>query len=151
MENKSPIIQGGYLNLARTIEILYNVICGNGISAKAQIGNGTVFYHHGVGCVVHELCSIGKNCRIFRNVTLGCKWSENKKAGMPPRIGNNVMIGAGAVILGNISVGDNSIIGANSVVLENVPENSIAVGVPAVIKRRKVDECKYAKRSDRNT
>lgn len=70
---------------------------------------------------------------------------------MPPRIGNNVMIGAGAVILGDISVGDNSIIGANSVVLENVPENSIAVGVPAVIKRRKVDECKYAKRSDRNT
>lgn len=112
------------------------MICGNGISAKAQIGNGTTFYHHGVGCVVHELCSIGENCRIFGNVTLGCKWSENKKAGMPPRIGNHVMIGAGAVILGDISIGDYSIIGANAVVLEVMPEKSIAVGVPAVIKRR---------------
>lgn len=129
---------GGRHHIARCIEILYNVLCGNGISAQAQIGKGTVFYHHGVGCVVHELCTIGENCRIFGNVTLGCKWAENKHPGLPPRIGNNVMIGAGAVILGDISVGDNSIIGANAVVLEDVPENAIAVGVPAVIKSRNV-------------
>lgn len=103
-------------------------------------GGGTVFYHHGVGCVVHELCTIGEACRIFGNVTIGCKWAENEEPGLPPKIGNNVMIGAGAVILGHISVGDNSIIGANAVVLKNIPENSIAVGVPAVIKRKKVDE-----------
>lgn len=131
---------GGTHHLARFIEILYNIICGNGISTQAQIGDGTVFYHHGVGCVVHELCTIGEACRIFGNVTIGCKWAENKEPGLPPKIGNNVMIGAGAVILGHISVGDNSIIGANAVVLKNVPENSIAVGVPAVIKRKKVDE-----------
>lgn len=137
MENKSPIIRGGGTHhLARFIEILYNMICGNGISTQAQIGDGTVFYHHGVGCVVHELCTIGENCRIFGNVTLGCKWTENEEPGLPPRIGNNVMIGAGAVILGDISVGDNSIIGANAVVLEDVPDNSIAVGVPAAIRRR---------------
>ena len=138
MENKSPIIRGGggTHHLARFIEILYNMICGNGISTQAQIGDGTVFYHHGVGCVVHELCTIGENCRIFGNVTLGCKWTENEEPGLPPRIGNNVMIGAGAVILGDISVGDNSIIGANAVVLEDVPDNSIAVGVPAAIRRR---------------
>lgn len=139
---------GGAYHLARLVEILYNTLCGNGISAQAQIGDGTVFYHHGVGCVVHELCTIGENCRIFSNVTLGCKWAENKEPGMPPKIGNNVMIGAGAVILGDISVGDNSIIGANAVVLENVPENSIAMGVPAIIKRRKTDGCKYAKCSN---
>lgn len=129
---------GGAHHIARLIEILYNVLCGNGISAQARIGKGTVFYHHGVGCVVHELCTIGENCRIFGNVTLGCKWAENKQPGLPPRIGNNVMIGAGAVILGDISVGDNSIIGANAVFLEDVPENAIAVGVPAVIKSRNV-------------
>lgn len=127
---------GGAHHIARLIEILYNVLCGNGISTQAQIGDGTVFYHHGVGCVVHELCTIGENCRIFGNVTLGCKWTENEEPGLPPRIGNNVMIGAGAVILGDISVGDNSIIGANAVVLEDVPDNSIAVGVPAAIRRR---------------
>ena len=138
MENKSPIVCGGAHHIARLIEILYNVLCGNGISAQARIGKGTVFYHHGVGCVVHELCTIGENCRIFGNVTLGCKWAENEEPGLPPRIGNNVMIGAGAVILGDISVGDNSIIGANAVVLKDVPENAIAVGVPAVIRSRNI-------------
>ena len=142
---------GGARFLGRVTEIVYNTLCGNGISTKAEIGEGTVFYHHGVGCVVHELCRIGKNCRIFGNVTLGCKWSENEEPGLPPRVGNNVMIGAGAVILGEISIGDNSIIGANAVVLDDVPANSIAVGVPAVIKRRNKDECKYAECSDCNT
>lgn len=142
---------GGWQHLARLVEILYNTLCGNGISTQAQIGDGTIFYHHGVGCVVHELCSIGKNCRIFGNVTLGCKWTGNKKPGMPPKIGNNVMIGAGAVILGDISVGDNSIIGANAVVLVDVPDNSIAIGVPAVIKRRKTDKGNYAECSDHDT
>lgn len=120
-------------HLARLTEIIYNIFCGNGISTKAEIGQGTVFYHHGVGCVIHELCIIGENCRIFGNVTIGCKWTENQKPGLPPRIGNHVMIGAGAVILGDISIGDYSIIGANAVVLEDMPANSIAVGVPAVI------------------
>ena len=122
---------GGAHHIARLIEILYNVLCGNGISAQARIGKGTVFYHHGVGCVVHELCTIGENCRIFGNVTLGCKWAENAEPGLPPQIGNNVMIGAGAVILGDISVGDNSIIGANAVVTHDIPAKSVAVGIPA--------------------
>ena len=59
--------------------------------------------------------------------------SNGSYSGGAPHIGNNVMIGAGAVILGNITIGDNSIIGANAVVTHNVPENSLAVGVPAVI------------------
>lgn len=142
---------GGGNHLGRISEIIYNILCSNGISTKAKIGEGTVFYHHGVGCVVHELSQIGENCRIFSNVTIGCKWAGNEEPGMPPKIGNHVMIGAGAVILGDINIGDNSIIGANAVVLEDVPANSIAVGVPAVIKRRNADECEYAKCSDCNT
>lgn len=131
--------------LGKITKLVYNILCSNGISTKAEIGEGTVFYHHGVGCVVHELCQIGENCRIFGNVTLGCKGSENEKPGRPPRIENNVMIGAGAVILGEISIG------AKAVVLEGVPANSIAMGVPTIIKRRNKDECKYAKCSDCNT
>ena len=151
MEIKSSLICGGARFLGRITKLVYNILCSNGISTKAEIGEGKVFYHYGVGCVVHELCQIGEKCRIFGNVTLGCKGSENEKPGRPPRIENNVMIGAGAVILGEISIGDNSIIGANAVVLEGVPANSIAVGVPTVIKRRNKDECKYAKCSDCNT
>lgn len=112
------------------------MVCANGISAQAEIGEGTVFYHHGVGCVVHQNCKIGRNCKIFGNVTLGCKWTNNEKAGEPPTIGDNVLIGAGAVVLGKIHVGDNSIIGANAVVLLDVPPNSIAVGNPAKIRQR---------------
>lgn len=85
---------------------------------------------------MHRNCVIGNDCKIFGNVTIGCKWSNGVNDGKPPRIGNNVMIGAGAVLLGNISVGDNSIIGANTTVLTDVPTNSIAVGNPAKIRSR---------------
>lgn len=122
---------GGLRPLARVIEVGYNIICGNSISTQADIGDGTVFYHHGVGCIVHEKCVIGKNCKIFGNVTIGCKWSNFDKPGLPPKVGNNVLIGAGAVILGNIYIGNNSIIGANAVVLVDVPDNTTVAGVPA--------------------
>ena len=121
--------------LGRVVEVLYNIVCANGISAKSKIG-GTVFYHHGVGCVVHEKCSIGMNCRIFGNVTIGCRWSGNKQPGDPPTIGNNVMIDAGAVILGDIHIGDNALVGANAVVLCDVPANTMAVGKPARILKK---------------
>lgn len=61
---------GGAHILGRATEIVYNILCSNEISTKAEIGEGTVFYHHGVGCVVHELCRIGENCYVFGNVTL---------------------------------------------------------------------------------
>ena len=129
---------GGIKPLGRFTEIIYNVLNSNGVSTRATIGNNTVFYHHGLGCVVHRDCVIGRNCKVFANVTIGCKWSNGINDGKPPRIGNNVMIGAGAVLLGDITVGDNSIIGANTTVLTNVPANSIAVGNPAKIRLRNV-------------
>lgn len=113
------------------------MINGNAISAKANIGRNTTFHHHGVGCVVHENTVIGDNCHIFQNVTLGSRWSNGKLDGGAPIIGNNVLIGAGAVIIGEIVIGDNSHVGANAVVLSDVPENSIVVGVPARIIKRK--------------
>lgn len=90
--------------------------------------------HSGKGCVIHESVTIGKNVRIFQNVTIGCKWSNNKlEDTYAPIIEDNVMIGAGAVILGDIKIGRNSIIGANSVVTHDVEPNSVVAGVPAKV------------------
>lgn len=75
---------------------------------------------------------IGKNCRIACNVTFGARWSKNGLDGAPV-IGDDVVIGAGAVILGNIHIGDGARIGANAVVLNDVPAGAVAVGVPAKI------------------
>lgn len=121
--------------LGRLFEVINFIINSNSISAKAIIGKTTVFHHHGLGCVIHDNTEIGENCHIFQNVTIGSKWPKGKCEGNCPKIGNNVFIGAGAVILGNISIGDNAIIGANSVVLESVRENVMMAGVPAVIKK----------------
>lgn len=112
-----------------------HLICASSVSIDAEIGDGTIFYHRGIGCVVHPKAVIGKNCKIFQSVTIGSKWSKANCLGEAPRIGDNVMIGAGAVILGTISIGDNSIIGANAVVTHSVPANSLALGVPATIKK----------------
>lgn len=127
---------GLFKYLSRFLELLYFIINGNAISVQATIGNNTTFHHHGCGCVVHANAIIGDNCHIFSNVTLGSRWSNGKLDGGAPIIGNHVLIGAGAVILGNITIGDNVSIGANAVVLKDVPDDSIAVGVPAKIHRR---------------
>ncbi len=134
---KSPVKNGGGVprKISRLLELMNHLICACSVSIDAEIGDGTIFYHRGIGCVVHPKAVIGKNCKIFQSVTIGSKWSKANCLGEAPRIGDNVMIGAGAVILGNISIGDNSIIGANAVVTHSVPANSLALGVPATIKK----------------
>lgn len=122
--------------IARIIELVNHLLCSCSVSIAAEIGNGTVFYHRGIGCVVHPKAIIGEDCKIFQGVTIGSKWSGAVCLDEAPHIGNHVMIGAGAVILGDISIGDNVIIGANAVVTCDVPADSLAVGVPARIKRR---------------
>lgn len=129
---------GGIRSLGRILELINHIICGCSISASADIGKGTIFFHRGIGCVVHPGTKIGENCKIFQNVTIGSKWSEGVCEGEAPRIGDGVLIGAGAVILGDISIGNNVIIGANAVVLNDVPANSYAVGIPAKIRKREV-------------
>ena len=74
-----------------------------------------MFYHHGVGCVVHDDAVIGESCKIFANVTIGNKWSKGKNLSGPPHIGNNVMIAP------------------NSFVNFDVPDNSVVIGNPGVI------------------
>lgn len=104
-----------------------------------QIGQIELFYsssigqafkiNHGVGTVVGARCIIGDNCTIHQNCTLG------DRNGGRPSIGNNVIIYAGSMVLGNITIGDNSIIGANSVVTRSCPPGSVLIGSPARIIR----------------
>ena len=91
------------------------------------------FLDHFGGIIVSGFAKFGDNCRIRNGVTIGLRRIDEQFA---PVIGNNVDIGAGAKLLGPITIGDNVIIGANAVVLCDVPANSIAVGVPATIKPR---------------
>ncbi len=97
------------------------------IHPGAKIGKG-LFIDHGAGVVIGETAIIGDNVTLYQGVTLGGTGKEHGKR--HPTIGNNVMISAGAKVLGSFTVGDNSKIGAGSVVLKEVPPNSTVVGVP---------------------
>lgn len=104
------------------------------IHPGAQIGKG-LFIDHGHGVVIGETAVLGDNVTLYQGVTLGGTGKESGKR--HPTIGNNVMISAGAKVLGSFKIGDNSKIGAGSVVLHEVPPNSTVVGVPGrVVKRR---------------
>lgn len=98
------------------------------IHPAAKIGKGLVI-DHGMGVVIGETTEIGDNCTIYQGVTLGGTGKDTGKR--HPTIGNNVLVGAGAKVLGPFKVGDNARIAANAVVLSEVPANSTAVGVPA--------------------
>ena len=106
------------------------------IHPGAQIGKG-LFIDHGNGVIIGETTIIGDNCTLYQGVTLGGTGKEQGKR--HPTLGNNVMVSAGAKVLGSFTIGDNSKIGAGSVVLEEVPPNSTVVGVPGrVVKRHDV-------------
>jgi serine O-acetyltransferase len=96
-----------------------------------QIGEGLMIWH-GFSTIIYAE-SIGKNCTIRQQITVG---NEGNRGGGLPIIGDNVEIGAGAMILGKIHIGNNVIIGANSVVTKNVPENCNVIGIPAYIIKR---------------
>ena len=102
------------------------------IHPGAAIGKGLVI-DHGMGVVIGETTVIGDNCLIYQNVTLGGTGKDHGKR--HPTLGNNVMVGAGARVLGPFKVGDNSRIAAGAVVLTEIPPNSTAVGVPARVVR----------------
>jgi serine O-acetyltransferase len=119
--------------LARFISQLARWATGIEIHPGARIGKG-LFIDHGMGVVIGETAIIGDNVLLYQGVTLGGTGLEQGKR--HPTIGNNVVIGAGAKILGNISIGDNSYIGANAVVIKDVPVNSTVVGVPGRITKQ---------------
>jgi serine O-acetyltransferase len=112
---------------------LMQILTGIELPCEADIGKNFIIDHFG-GIVVSGYAKLGDNCRIRNGVVIGLKNVEEIGA---PVIGNNVDIGAGAKVLGKITIGHNVLIGANAVVISDVPDNSIAVGVPAVIKARK--------------
>ena len=103
---------------------------GINIPFRAEVGSGLYIGHHG-GIIVHPDCIFGRNCNISQGVTLGIAGRGHKRG--CPKLGNHVYIGAGAVIIGNITVGNNVAIGANSVVTRDVPDNAVLVGAPAKI------------------
>ena len=122
----------GYRWLGRFVSHLARFLTGIEIHPGAQLG-ARVFIDHGMGVVIGETAEIGDGCTIYHGVTLGGT-SLYKGAKRHPTLGRDVVVGAGAKVLGNIRIGDNVRIGANAVVITDVPSNSIAVGVPAVIK-----------------
>lgn len=102
------------------------------IHPGAKIGR-KLFIDHGMGIVFGETTEIGDNCTIYHGVTLGGTGKDTGKR--HPTLGDNVLIGAGAKVLGPVYIGDNVRVGAGSVVLKNLPANATAVGVPAEIVR----------------
>ena len=118
---------------ARAISQVAKMITGIEIHPGATIGKGLMI-DHGTGVVIGETAEIGDNCTIYQGVTLGGTGKDVGKR--HPTLGNNVMVGAGAKVLGPFYIGDNTKIAANAVVLEEIPENCTAVGIPAKIVRR---------------
>jgi serine O-acetyltransferase len=111
---------------------LVQIITGIDLPCEAQVGKNFVINHFG-GIIVSGYAKFGDNCRIRNGVSIGLRRVE---APCAPVLGNNVDVGAGAKLLGAITIGDNVLIGANAVVITDVPPNSIAIGVPATIKPR---------------
>ena len=127
------LYQKGHYFLARYISQKGVRRTGIEIHPGAQIGKG-FFIDHGNGVIIGETTIIGDNVTLYQGVTLGGTGKEHGKR--HPTIGNNVMISAGAKVLGSFTIGDNSKIGAGSVVLHEVPPNSTVVGVPGRVVRR---------------
>lgn len=119
--------------LARFLSHLSRFLTGIEIHPGAQIG-AAFFIDHGMGVVIGETAEIGENVTMYHGVTLGgTSWKKEKRH---PTIGNNVVIGAGAKVLGPIKIGDGSRVGSGSVVLKDVPPNSVVVGIPGRVTYR---------------
>ena len=123
----------GHTFIARAISQLAKFYTGIEIHPGATIGRGLVI-DHGTGVVIGETTEIGDNCTLYQGVTLGGTGKDVGKR--HPTLGDNVLVGAGAKVLGPIIIESNSKIAANAVVLKNIPCDSTAVGIPARVARR---------------
>ncbi|MCU1276762.1 MAG: cysE 2 [bacterium] len=128
-----PLAKAAYFGAFKLVEILTGV----SLPSHAVLGKGLYIGHFG-NIIVHPDTVMGERCSLSQGVTIGVLGGE--RAGVP-RIGNDVYIGAGAKILGPITVGDGAIIGANAVVIADVPAGATAVGVPArnIVKKQRKD------------
>ncbi len=126
--------------LARLISQCARFWTGIEIHPGALIGKG-FFIDHGMGVVIGETTIVGDNVTLYQGVTLGGTGKETGKR--HPTLGDNIVVGAGAKVLGNIEIGSNSYIGANAVVLRSMPENTTVVGVPARITKQEGKRIDY--------
>ena len=123
----------GWLRLARFVSHLSRFLTGVEIHPAARLGRG-LFIDHGMGVVIGETAEVGENVTLLQGVTLGGTSTRREKR--HPTLGNNVVVGAGAKVIGAFTIGDGSRIGAGSVVVREVPPNSVVVGVPGRITYR---------------
>lgn len=119
--------------IGKAISFWARFLTGIEIHPAAKIGKN-LFIDHGHGVVIGETAVVGDNCTIYQNATLGGTGKEHNKR--HPTLGNNVIVGAGAKVLGNITIGDNVKIGANTVVLKDIPANCTVVGISRVVNRK---------------
>lgn len=112
----------------KLLKIIVKLYSSADIHPKAEIGKNLRLEHDADGIMIHSTAVIGDNARIFHQVTIGIK-----DKGIAANIGNNVLIGAGAKIIGDVSIGDNVKIGANSVVTKSIENDKVIVGIPAKI------------------
>jgi serine O-acetyltransferase len=130
------LYKAGFTTLARMISQASRFLTGIEIHPGAQIGR-RFFIDHGMGVVIGETTIIGDDCLLYQGVTLGGTGKERGKR--HPTLGNHVVVGSGAKVLGNITIGNHVRIGAGSVVLKSVPDHSTVVGVPGRIVRSRLD------------
>ena len=120
--------RNGFRFGARALAEFGRFATGIEIHPGAKIGRGLVI-DHGMGLVIGETAEIGDDCLLYHGVTLGA--TQNLKSKRHPTLGSNVVVGAGAKILGNITIGDGARIGSNAVVVKDVPPGATARGIPA--------------------
>jgi len=135
------LYMSGHFTAARVLSQWARSTTGIEIHPGAKIGKG-LFIDHGMGVVIGETAVVGDNCLLYQGVTLG--GTGKGKGKRHPTLGNNVLVGSGAKVLGPFKVGNNVKIAANAVVLSAIPDNCTAVGVPARVVRmngRKVTPC----------
>lgn len=133
---ENTVVRKPFSLLYKFLYKFVQIISGIELPCEVEVGKNFIIDHFG-GIVISGYAKFGDNCRIRNGVVIGLKSVKDPVA---PKFGNNVDIGSGAKILGNIKIGSNVFIGANAVVLCDVPDNSIAVGVPATIKPIKTNE-----------
>ena len=137
-----PTILRKFLSFVyRILFKLVQILTGVELPCEAEVGDNFTIDHFG-GIIVSGFAKLGNNCRIRDGVVIGLRRIDDKRA---PVVGNNVDIGSGAKLLGAIRIGNNVLIGANAVVLCNVPDDCIAVGVPAIVKPRNSPRSDLAK------
>lgn len=123
----------GLRGVARVLSQITRFFTGVEIHPAAQLGR-RFFIDHAMGVVIGETTIVGDDCVLYQGVTLGGTGNESGKR--HPTLGNNVTVGAGAKVLGNITIGDNVRIGGNSVVVKDVPSNATVVGIPGRVVKR---------------